>query len=124
MNSYRYQQKPTMTQYVHKMQRRVLFGLTLALLIGVVALSIWGFNQAATINRTKAQLERRINSALMDAIDQVSRLTGGVQSNTGSKLALVRQYIFSIDQMNNSGHRSVWGRRPHCAGGGDYRPVS
>ncbi len=101
MNSYRYQQKPTMTQYGTKMQRRVLFGLTLALLIGVVALSIWGFNQAATINRTKAQLERRINSALMDAIDQVSRLTGGVQSNTGSKLALVRQYIFSIDQMNN-----------------------
>ena len=101
MNSYRYQQKPTMTQYGTKMQRRVLFGLTLALLIGVVALSIWCFNQASTINRTKAQLERRINSALMDAIDQVSRLTGGVQSNTGSKLALVRQYIFSIDQMNN-----------------------
>jgi hypothetical protein len=31
----------------------------------------------------------------------VSRLTGGVQSNTSSKLALVRQYIFNIDQMNN-----------------------
>ncbi len=101
MNSYRYQQKPTMTQYGTKMQRRVLLAVAAVLLISAVGLGIWGVNQAATINRTKAQLERRINSALIDAIDQVSRLTGGVQSNTGSKLALVRQYIYNIDQMNN-----------------------
>ena len=101
MNSYRYQQKPTMTQYGTKMQRRVLLAVAAVLLISAVGLGIWGVNQAATISRTKAQLERRINSALMDAIDQVSRLTGGVQSNTGSKLALVRQFIYNIDQMNN-----------------------
>lgn len=90
-----------MTQYGTKMQRRVLLAVAAVLLISAVGLGIWGVNQAATINRTKAQLERRINSALIDAIDQVSRLTGGVQSNTGSKLALVRQYIYNIDQMNN-----------------------
>lgn len=101
MNSYRYQQKPTMTQYGTKFQRRVLVVVSLVLLAGVVGLAVWGINQSTTINRMKTQLERRINSALVDAIDQVNRLTGGVQSNTGSKLALVRQYIYSIDQMNS-----------------------
>ncbi len=101
MNSYRYQQKPTMTQYGTKLQRRMLVGLCLVLLLGVIGLSIWGLNQAATINRTQERLVRRINSSLMDAINEVSRLTGGVQSNTSSKLALVRQYVYNIDQMNN-----------------------
>ncbi|MGI6686931.1 MAG: hypothetical protein ACOX6Y_00970 [Christensenellales bacterium] len=101
MNSYRYQKKPTMAQYGTRFQRRLLLGVTLVLLLGVIGLGIWGANQAFTINRVKEQLERRINSALIDAIDQVSRLTGGVQSNTGSKLALVRQYIYNIDQMNS-----------------------
>ncbi len=101
MNSYRYQQKPTMTQYGTKFQRRMLMALSLVLLAGVIGLAIWGINQSATINRTKERLERRINSSLVDAINEVSRLTGGVQSNTSSKLALVRQYIFNIDQMNN-----------------------
>lgn len=101
MNSYRYQQRPTMTQYGTKFQRRMLVALCLALLAAVIGLSIWGISQSATISRTKERLERRINGSLIDAINEVSRLTGGVQSNTSSKLALVRQYIFNIDQMNN-----------------------
>ncbi len=101
MNSYRYQQKPTMTQYGTKLQRRILLAVALALLAAVIGLIILGISQSSTISRVRERLERRINSSLVDAINEVSRLTGGVQSNTSSKLALVRQYVFNIDQMNN-----------------------
>ncbi|MDD4080626.1 MAG: hypothetical protein PHP02_04340 [Eubacteriales bacterium] len=101
MNSYRYQQKPTMTRYGTKIQRRVLVALCAMLVLTVIGLTVWGLDQSTTISRTQDRLERRINSSLIDAINEVSRLTGGVQSNTSSKLALVRQYVFNIDQMNN-----------------------
>ncbi|MDD2562577.1 MAG: hypothetical protein PHG11_09730 [Eubacteriales bacterium] len=101
MNSYRYQQKPTMNQYGTKVQRRVLVVFCVVLILAAIGLAVWGIDQSTTISRTQDRLERRINSSLIDAINEVSRLTGGVQSNTSSKLALVRQYIFNIDQMNN-----------------------
>jgi type II secretory pathway pseudopilin PulG len=83
-----------------KVQRRVLFVLLALLIVAVVLLSTV-YLQAASY-RTAAQLQfnKRISSAVIDAIDQVSRLTGGVQSNSSSKLALVRQYVYNIDQIN------------------------
>ena len=59
-----------------KVQRRVLFAL-LALLIVVIVLLSTLYMQAASY-RTAAQLQftKRISSAVIDAIDQVSRLTG------------------------------------------------
>ena len=110
MNSYRYQQKPTMNQYGTKVQRRVLVVFCVVLILAAIGLAVWGIDQSATISRTQDRLERRINSSLIDAINEVSRLTGGVQSNTSSKLALVRQYIFNIDQMNNIANE-VFGER-------------
>ncbi|MDD3571673.1 MAG: hypothetical protein PHP07_01820, partial [Eubacteriales bacterium] len=67
MNSYRYQQKPTMNQYGTKVQRRVLVVFCVVLILAAIGLAVWGIDQSATISRTQDRLERRINSSLIDA---------------------------------------------------------
>ena len=37
---------------------------------------------------------------LVDAIGQVSRMAGGVQSNSAIKLGQIRQHIYAMDQVN------------------------
>ncbi len=83
-----------------KVQRRVFFALMALLIVSVIMLSTLYTQAAAYRNAARLQFNKRISSAVIDAIDQVSRLTGGVQSNSSSKLALVRQYVYNIDQIN------------------------
>jgi hypothetical protein len=83
-----------------KVQRRALFALLALLIVGVVLLSTHYMQAASYRTAAQQQFTKRISSAVIDAIDQVSRLTGGVQSNSSSKLAMVRQYVFNIDQIN------------------------
>ena len=83
-----------------KVQRRILFALMVLLIVGVVLLSTLYVQASAYRSTAQQQFTKRISSAVIDAIDQVNRLTGGVQSNSSSKLALVRQYVYCIDQIN------------------------
>ncbi|MHC1786176.1 MAG: hypothetical protein AB9880_03885 [Christensenellales bacterium] len=83
-----------------KVQRRLFFALLALLIVAVVALSIGFMGANAYRSAARQQFSKRITSAVIDAIDQVSRLTGGVQSNSSAKLALVRQYVYNIDQIN------------------------
>jgi hypothetical protein len=55
---------------------------------------------AAYQAKTMQQFQRRISSNLVDAIGQTSRMTGGVQSNSAIKLGLIRQHIYTMDQIN------------------------
>ena len=83
-----------------KVQRRLLFALLALLIAGVIILAALYVQAASYRNTAQMQFTKRISSAVIDAIDQVSRLTGGVQSNSSAKLALVRQYVYNIDQIN------------------------
>lgn len=83
-----------------KVQRRLLFALLAILIAGVIVLSALYMQAASYRSTAQLQFTKRISSAVIDAIDQVSRLTGGVQSNSSAKLALVRQYVYNIDQIN------------------------
>lgn len=70
------------------------------LLIAVTLLSISYGSSNKYKKSVEQQFNKRINSAVIDAIEQVNRLTGGVQANSTSRLAMVRQYIYNIDQLN------------------------
>ncbi len=83
-----------------KTQRRLVVALIVLLTAALVFVSISYISAAAYRTAAKQQFSKRINSAVIDAIDQVNRMTGGVQSNSSSKLAMIRQYVYSIDQIN------------------------
>ena len=82
-------------------RRRVYAVLIVLMAIALVLVSIWYAQAASYRSATKQQLSKRLNSAVVDAIDQVNRMTGGVQANSTQRLAMVRQYVYSIDQLND-----------------------
>ena len=83
-----------------RMRQTFLYASIAVLLIAVIVLAIL-YGQAAGYRRAmEMQFQRRINSAVIDALEQANRLTGSVQANSASRLALVRQYVHSIDQYN------------------------
>lgn len=100
MNSYRYRQKPNLQISGTKTQRRILLALLAVLAVGVITLGILYMGSAAYQAKTMQQFQRRISSNLVDAIGQTSRMTGGVQSNSAIKLGLIRQHIYTMDQIN------------------------
>ncbi len=100
MNNYRFRQKPSFQSYGTKAQQRVMLIALVLLLAAVVVLGAFYARGAAYQVRTMEQFKRRINSNLVDAIGQVSRMTGGVQSNSSIKLGQIRQHIYSMEQIN------------------------
>lgn len=101
MNSYRFQKKPKFQQYGTKNQQRVMLALLVMLIIAVIVLSILYSSSVIFKNKTIVQIESRINSNLVDAIGQVSRMAGLVQSNSAIKLGQIRQHVFAMDNLNS-----------------------
>lgn len=100
MNSYRYRQKPSMQRYGTKGQQRLM-------LIGIIALAALCVVMAISLARSlghsekaKMQFQRRVESNLQDAIGEVSRMTGSVQSTSTIRLGMIRQHIYVMDQIN------------------------
>lgn len=100
MNNYRYREKPGFQNYGTKAQQRIMFALVILLTIALVVVSILYVNSIVYKNKATEQFERRLRSNLLDATGQVSRMAGGVQSNTASRLGLIRQHIYAMDQIN------------------------
>ncbi len=100
MNNYRFRQKPGFQTYGTKTQQRATLIALVLLLAAVIILGAFYARGAAYQARTMEQFRRRINSNLVDAIGQVSRMTGGVQSNSSIKLGQIRQHIYSMEQIN------------------------
>lgn len=101
MNSYRFRPKPVFQQYGTKTQQRVLLFMFVLCLIAAVIFGVFYYKESTYQRNTREQLDRRVNSNLVDAIGQVSRMAGGVQSNSSIKLGQIRQHIFAMDQINS-----------------------
>ena len=100
MNNYRFRQKPGFQTYGTKTQQRITLITLVLLLAAVIVLGAFYARGAAYQARTAEQFRRRINSNLVDAIGQVSRMTGGVQSNSSIKLGQIRQHVYAMEQIN------------------------
>lgn len=100
MNNYRYRDKSGFQTYGTKAQQRLILALLVLLSIALVVMSILYVNSVVYRNKAKEQFERRLRSNLLEATGQVSRMAGGVQSNTASRLGLIRQNIYAMDQIN------------------------
>lgn len=81
-------------------KQTIFLGSLIVLLIAVLVLAVSYGNANNYRKSVKQQFDKRIYSSVIDAIEQVNRLTGGVQANSTSRLAMVRQYIYNIDQLN------------------------
>lgn len=100
MNSYRFRQKPSFQSYGTKSQQRLLLILLVLALGAAITLGILHTSNSVFKKRTLDQLSSRVASNLVDAKGQVSRMAGGVQSNSSIKLGQIRQHIYAIDQIN------------------------
>ena len=81
-------------------RQNILVATIAVLMVAVIVLSIMYARTIRYQNAMEQQFQRRVNSALIDALEQANRLTGSVQANSASRLALIRQYVYSIDQYN------------------------
>lgn len=81
-------------------RQSMLIVIIVILMAAVAFLSISYMRANNYRSAVEQQFTKRINSAVIDAIEQVNRLSGGVQANSASRLAVVRQYVYSIDQYN------------------------
>ena len=81
-------------------RQNILVATIAVLMVAVIVLSIVYARTIRYQNAMEQQFQRRVNSALIDALEQANRLTGSVQANSASRLALIRQYVYSVDQYN------------------------
>ncbi len=101
MNSYKYTKRTSVSNYGTPVQKRLALVLGVLMAAVIVVLGLM-YTSAARYQRVaEQQLLKRINSASIDAIEHVNRLTGGVQSNSASRLAQVRQQVYYMDQLND-----------------------
>lgn len=81
-------------------RQAILYSTIAVLVLALIVLSVAYGRAAGYRNTVEQQIQRRLNSAVIDAIEQTNRLTGSVQANSAARLAVVRQYVYSIDQYN------------------------
>lgn len=101
MNTYKYTKQTSVSSYGTRAQKRVAAVLGVLMAAAIVTLSVLYAGAHRYQRVADQQLQKRITSATIDAIEHVNRLTGGVQSNSASRLAQVRQQVFYIDQLND-----------------------
>lgn len=81
--------------------RRVAVSVIIVMLTAAVAvLGVMYGSSAAYRKNASTQFKRHVVSAVVDAIENVNRLTSGVQSDSAAKLALVRQNVYLMDKLN------------------------
>ena len=85
---------------MNKKGQRVLVVLCAALVIAVLVLSAVVVRTAVFKSNTDKQLSQRMMNCVSDAIAEVNRLSSVVNSGTSTRLGMVRQYVYAMDQYN------------------------
>lgn len=85
---------------MNKKGQKVLLGVCAALLIIAVALGAVVAHTAVFRHNTDKQLSQRMINCVSDAIAEVNRMSGVVSSGTATRLGVVRQYVYTMDQLN------------------------
>lgn len=80
--------------------RRVVVIAIPVLLIATIALTALCIRASAYRAETNRQYAQRMTNYVSSAIDQVNRMSSSVTSSTGSRIALVRQYVYAMEQVN------------------------
>lgn len=101
MNSYKYTKHTSVSKYGTPVQKRLALVIGVLMAAAIIILGTLYMGAARYQLVAEQQLQKRINSASIDAIEHVNRLTGGVQSNSASRLAQVRQQVYYMDQLND-----------------------
>ena len=97
---YRKNQKVHMNVTDTRLQKRVLLSACALFLILAVIFGVTALRNGAYRKNAQEQFTYRMQTTVASAIDEVNRMSGMVTSNTSSRLARIRQYIYYMEQLN------------------------
>ena len=99
MNRYSRNFKTHMTD--ERLLKRVVVIVIPVLLIATLALAILCVRASSFRAETNRQYSQRMSNYASSAIDQVNRMSSTVNSSTVSRLGVVRQYVYAMEQIND-----------------------
>lgn len=98
---YRYSQQVRKNMADYRLRNTLIAILLILSLSGCVILGGLYGSAAGYRSKTRDQLTHRIMSDLTNARQLADRLGTSVDSNTPVRLAMIRQYVYAMDQLNN-----------------------
>lgn len=80
--------------------KRILLGLLVFFVAATIALSAVVVRATVFERNTDKQLSQRMMNCISGAIEQVNQMSSVVNSGTATRLGIVRQYVYTMDQLN------------------------
>ena len=97
---YRYSSSIGLGSSRERQMRKVLLAAIAVLLVVILVLVIVLIRTSRTGNSIRTEVSSRISSDLSNAITMVNRMDRSTTSKTLSDVGKIRQYIYSMEQMN------------------------
>ena len=97
---YRYSSSINLASNRERQMRKVLLAAIAVLLVVILALVIVMIRTSHTGSSVQTEVSSRIASDLSNAITMVNRMDRSTTSKTLSDVGKIRQYIYSMEQMN------------------------
>ncbi|MBR5231525.1 MAG: hypothetical protein IKW00_04685 [Clostridia bacterium] len=98
---YRYSHQVRQNMANYRLRNTIIVIVLVLSLAGCILFGSMYGSAAAYRSRSRDQIVYRVMSDLTNARSLAERLTSSVQSNTPIQLAQIRQYVYSMDQMNS-----------------------
>ena len=98
---YRYSQQVRQNMANYRLRNTIIAVILVLSLAGCIFFGSMYGSAATYRSRSRDQITYRVMSDLTNARSLAERLTSSVQSNTPIQLAQIRQYVYSMDQMNS-----------------------
>ena len=83
-----------------RLRYRILLITTILLLAATVILTVSTVSSGRFIGRTREQFAQSMSGNVSNAISVVNRMESVTISTTSQRLGLVRQYVYSMEQIN------------------------